>query len=104
MKLFAPGDSLMRLVREITSLRMEPGSSSDEFDLLVRGTYRRFNTEAKRTCPPDASLHSFSREQMQVGTYEAGFSPDFQLEFHKEDSPGLFIYCYVKSPKKYSQL
>lgn len=42
MRLFAPVDSLMmRVVRQTTPLKLEPGISTDECVMLVRDAYRR---------------------------------------------------------------
>lgn len=49
MKRFAPADSLMQLVRQITPLNMEPGISTDQLAMPVHDTYRCFHAEAKHT-------------------------------------------------------
>lgn len=72
----APVDSLMRLVRKITSSMMENNSSTDEFSFLVRGIYRWFYAEAKRTRPPNISLHLFSWEQIHWGPLKQAYPLD----------------------------
>lgn len=74
MKLFAPSDALMRLMRKMTSLKMIDGSSTDEFALLVRDTYRRIYAEATRMCLPNVDINTFIWECLQLGILEDGLT------------------------------